>query len=259
MAGPTPELKSNELGKRVKMIASSYADTGILNEIAWQGAFRDSLALEGTPSEPGALIARGVLLGLKQDNEGVDLSFDKYATRYGIDWGWHACRASLALFLGRPEFVVDLIEFGVPEGDIDACLGAYSYASQAGFMISASEYIAKLRVMKSEVFNTPRAEFMDEVVIASEYLRTHGINERDLADRIAAGWKVASRESNVTVLGNVDLSANEEGISFNFCLRADVDRCLAIQQLMDEALINNFDDPMFEHLSVGVFPADMGR
>lgn len=252
MAGPSPELKSNELAERVRRIVDWFAEKGILNEIAWQGAFNDSLELEGTPSEPSALISRGVLLSLKQDNAGVDLTFSVYADRYGADWSWHLCRASIAMNLGRPKMIADMIRFGVPEGDIAAHESAFNYSGQSGFFVSASDYAERLKSMKADMTLSDRADYLSEVAASGEYLRALGVDELDVAERISAAWLVVSSEAKVT--GKVDLSANEEGISYNFCIEADIPECLRVQKLMDRALIDKFEDPLFEHLSVGVYP-----
>lgn len=252
MAGPSPELKSNKLADRALTIARDYHAGGILNEIAWQGAYNETIELEGTPAEEPALFTRALLLSLKREKAKVNQVFDLIADRYGKGWNWHRCRGSLGLRLCQPEMVESMIAFGVPGGDIETQQDVFVHAAAAGFFVAASEYVKRLKAMKADAFLEARAGFISEVVTSGDYLRKNELKERDIADRITFALGVLIDE--VDTLGNADLSTNEAGISYYFAARADIQECLRVQKLMDKALIAKFKDPMFEHLSIGVMP-----
>ncbi|MCV4285115.1 hypothetical protein [Pseudomonas capsici] len=256
MAGPTPQPKVNQLVTKVRLLSAALFETGILNEIAWQAAFNESVELENTPHARHALISRVALFSLKGDMDNAKSTLELYLGRFGEDWMWHASRASIAPQLCRPDFVAEMIKHGPPDGDAGALESAMNFAAQSGQLISANKFLERLKIMKASVLDSERAHYLSEIAVSADYLNEAGVAESDVAERIALAWRVA--QSHAKVARNIDLSANKEGVSYNFGIYAGVERCVEVQRHIDAALVRQFDDPLSEHLSIGVFPVAKG-
>lgn len=256
MAGPKPKLKANTLATRIRALSASFYETHILNEIAWQSAFNETVELENTPNAGHALVFRVALYSLKGDAANMQSTLDKYVDRFGEDWMWHASRASVAHNLCRTDYVAEMVKYGPPEGDMEALESAMNFAAQSGLLISANRFLDRLKLMKAGVLDSELTGYLEEISVSADYFHEAGIAESDAADRIALAWRVA--HANVSVARTIDLSANEDGVSYNFGIYADVGRCVEVQGKIDSALVREFEDPMSEHLSIGVFPVSRG-
>lgn len=261
MAGSSPQSKHNELTDRINQFVAARSKTGLLNEVAWQNLKRDIQAFGTTPKfMPTALLYEAILWGIRGREDEMDRCFKSYANKFGQDWPWHRARAMRGPSLGRLDMVTDMLEFGYPKGSVSDLGTVASVCNQAGLFVTCLETLKKFSAMRGDTIPVDEAKFYGHIPEAVSYMQLNCVDELELAKRLAVATKVVrARHGELTAF---EVYSSEAGISYDYCVSADIDDLVDTGLAISEALLSSFDDTMSLHMSIGVSSSqgdDYGR
>lgn len=104
---------------------------------------------------------------------------------------------------------------------------------------------------------TPNA-YVQRAITVAECMERIGVTDEDLAARLAVATEIV-RSMSVHPLIAQDVFADpDHGILFRFVVRDGIDRLVEIDQAIDEALAERFNEEVDHYISIGITPHTEG-
>ncbi|KLD65357.1 hypothetical protein [Dyella japonica] len=251
-----PLRQHDEIWRRISVLEVAVSTGEPLNEVVWHGIKRDLLQLQKVPSEASASFASFAYIQIFRGGVDVD-EYVKCARRAIADpklpHQSYFQLLSSAARIAEPKMFDEVLAAALSR-NVPVPVKLY---------VACVMQLGRLRDAASQILAYPKdfekADTIwgaDEVVEAATYLASLGVSDEMLEARVNVAAKTLMRLSERAVHNSV-IEPTASGVIFgmpspsNDQMRADFD--LAIT----EALIDNFEEPLFDAVSFLVYPIDL--
>ncbi|EAA3799216.1 hypothetical protein DOQ73_23465 [Salmonella enterica subsp. enterica] len=246
-----PATKSQELTSRVNRMWADYtSSTEGITPFAWKLLFKELTDLERTPDGAGvALLLQTVMWALKGDEENIARTFNIYAGRFGKNSDWYIARATIAPLLGKPDMLLELLDSDYPKDDFVTLTTIVNAGAQIGLYISARNALDQL--CRNSAIDIDELLYISPELTrsAANYLELYKIDEIAFARRLELSTSVVRHHLRNRLFS---LQVTDHGILFEYVLDLPIDKLIAIDNEINDAICSTFEESLSEHISIGV-------
>ncbi|SEI90933.1 hypothetical protein SAMN04244579_02412 [Azotobacter beijerinckii] len=147
--------------------------------------------------------------------------------------------------------ITEMLDCDYPYGDREGLFTVMNASAQIGLFLSARKAIRDLETLgESELYDKAYIG-IPTTLAAAEYLEEHGVDEREVAKRIQVAAETVKKYSRIR---HFKVVANSFGIMLEYVVDADMDTLVDIDFAITDALCATFEDPLSNHVSLGVTP-----
>lgn len=251
-----PLRKHSEIAERIQLMESALDGGEQLNEVVWQGIKTDLIKLKSLSSEAAQSWMGLAYIQLFRGAEGAS-EFRTLAPRAlaMMDQNPSGYEAILKVagLLAEPE-IFDLVISAAEKKQTPLDLKVVAtYLVFLGRLHAAADIIQK----NSHLFQDGKIlRKSHELIEASDYLSNLGITDADTSARVILAAKSLMVTSN-RALSPWVVEPTVAGVIFAFICSGSDDFRADCEFRMYEALCEAFDEPMFDALSILVYPSDV--
>ncbi|WP_434517860.1 hypothetical protein [Pseudomonas sp. NFX1] len=254
MSGAAQKTEISELHDAIIVFGDDQKRAGRLDEIGWARLFNKVRKLgEKSEFSAASLLLQATMHGIKGDAAQAEKIFDIYSANHGKTTAWHIIRASMSRIIGTTTPITDMLESGLPYGNLNNLTSTLSSCTDAGFYSTAYKILLEINKLSSSV-TQKILESQPYIIPAAIYINEHNLEETRISERVLTLTKLVNESS--YMLRSSRVLVNEFGITYEVIIDDKIEALADFNLMLYEELARKFDFPYAQHVSVGVSPME---